>query len=223
MKEHRRLLLILGAIVAIAPLSIDMYLPSLPQLQKHFSVDAAAVQLTLSTYFIGMAIGQIFYGPVSDRIGRLLPLYFGMALFVLASLACVLAPSIEALTIARVFQALGGCAGIVVVRAIVRDRFEPREMAQALSMLLMIMGVAPILAPVFGAQMLEYFGWQSIFVVLVAYGLLCILAIRLGLEESWTPPAQPLRAAHVLGIYGRLLSHRRFMGFALAGSTAQAG
>lgn len=223
MREHRRLLLILGAVVAIAPLSIDMYLPSLPTLQTHFAVDSAAVQLTLSTFFIGLAIGQVFYGPVSDRFGRLAPLYFGLTVYTLASLACVFAPSIEALTVARLFQALGGCAGIVITRAVVRDRFEPQEMAQALSMLLLIMGVAPILAPVIGAQLLVYLGWQSIFAVLVAFGLLCILAVYRGLEESWVPPAQPLRAADVLGIYGRLLGHRRFMGFALAGSSAQAG
>lgn len=223
MREHRRLLLILGAVVAIAPLSIDMYLPSMPTLQAYFSVDSAAVQLTLSTFFIGLAIGQVFYGPVSDRFGRLGPLYFGLAVYTLASLACVFAPTIEALTVARLFQALGGCAGIVITRAIVRDRFEPQEMAQALSMLLLIMGVAPILAPVIGAQLLVYLGWQSIFAVLVVFGLLCILAVYHGLEESWVPPAQPLRAADVLGIYGRLLGHRRFMGFALAGSTAQAG
>jgi MFS transporter, DHA1 family, multidrug resistance protein len=224
LNKHRRLLLILGAIVAVAPLSIDMYLPSLPTLQAHFATDAAAVQLTLSTYFIGMAIGQLFYGPVSDRIGRLGPLYFGLAVYVLASLACALAPSVETLTVARFFQALGGCAGIVVVRAIVRDRFvDPQEMAQALSMLLMIIGAAPILAPALGAQVLAYLGWQSIFALLTVYGLFCIVLAYRGLEESWVPPAQPLRAANVLGIYGRLLGHRRFMGFALAGSTAQAG
>lgn len=223
MREHRRLLLILGATVAIAPLAIDMYLPSMPAMQEHFGVDAAAVQLTLSTFFIGLAIGQVFYGPVSDRIGRLGPLYFGLTVYVLASLACALAPTVEALTVARLFQALGGCAGLVITRAIVRDRFEPREMDQALSTLLMIMGAAPILAPAIGAQLLLRFGWQSIFFVLVVFGLLCIVAVRRGLEESWVPPAQPLRAADVLGVYGRLLGHRRFMGYALAGSTAQAG
>jgi MFS transporter, DHA1 family, multidrug resistance protein len=112
----------------------------------------------------------------------------------------------------------------VVVRAIVRDRFvDPQEMAQALSMLLMIIGAAPILAPALGAQVLAYLGWQSIFALLTVYGLFCIVLAHRGLEESWVPPAQPLRAANVLGIYGRLLGHRRFMGFALAGSTAQAG
>ncbi len=223
MRQYRRLLLILGAVVATAPLSIDMYLPSLPALQSHFNVDASAVQLTLSTFFIGLAIGQVFYGPVSDRIGRLGPLYFGLSLYVLASAACVFAPTVEALTIARLFQALGGCAGIVITRAIVRDRFAPQEMAQALSTLVMIMGAAPILAPMIGAQLLVYLGWQSIFVFLTVFGLLCIALIYRGLEESWVPPAQPLLAADVLGTYGRLLGHRRFMGFALAGSTAQAG
>ncbi|MDZ7842004.1 MAG: multidrug effflux MFS transporter [Gammaproteobacteria bacterium] len=223
MRQHRSLLLILGAVVATAPLSIDMYLPSLPTLQAHFDVDAASVQLTLSTFFIGLAIGQVFYGPVSDRIGRLGPLYFGLSVYVLASAACVLAPTVEALTVARLFQALGGCAGIVITRAIVRDRFAPQEMAQALSTLVMIMGAAPILAPMIGAQLLVYLGWQSIFVFLTVFGLLCIVLIYRGLEESWVPPAQPLHAADVLGTYGRLLGHRRFMGFALAGSTAQAG
>jgi len=220
---YRRLLLILGATVAIGPLAIDMYLPSLPTLQAYFGVDTAAVQLTLSAFFIGLAVGQIFYGPVSDRIGRLGPLYFGLGLYVLASAACALAPSVETLTVARFFQALGGCAGIVIVRAIVRDRFEPQDMARALSMLLMIMGVAPILAPVIGAQLLIVLGWQAIFAGLAIYGVVCILAVRLGLAESWKPPPEPLRAGDVLGIYARLLGHRRFMGYALAGSTAQAG
>lgn len=200
-----------------------MYLPSLPTLQGYFGVDAAAVQLTLSTFFIGLAIGQVFYGPVSDRIGRLRPLYFGLGVYVLASAACAFSPSVEALTVARLFQSLGGCAAIVITRAIVRDRFEPQEMAQALSTLVLILGVAPILAPAIGAQLLVHLGWRSIFASLAVFGLLCILLVRNGLEESWVPPKQPLRAADVLGIYTRLLGHRRFMGFALAGATAQAG
>lgn len=200
-----------------------MYLPALPTLQAYFAADAASVQLTLSTYFIGLAIGQVFYGPVSDRIGRLVPLYFGLAVFTFASAACVFAPTVETLTIVRLLQALGGCAGIVITRAIVRDRFEPQEMAQALSTLVLIMGVAPILAPILGAQLLTYFGWQSIFAFLSLFGLVCIALIRRNLTESWVQPEQPLLARDVLGTYGRLLGHRRFMGFALAGSTAQAG
>lgn len=223
MLQHRRLLLVLGAVIALGPLSIDMYLPALPSLQLHYGVDAAAIQLTLSTYFVGLALGQIFYGPISDRIGRIAPLTFGLTIYTLASLACVFAPSAEALTVARLFQALGGCAGMVVTRAIVRDHFDAQEMAQALSALLLIMGVAPILAPLLGAQLLAIFGWQSIFWALAGCGALCLLTIRLGLEESWRPPRSPLRAGDVLGIYARLLGHRRFMGYALAGSSAQAG
>ena len=201
-----------------------MYLPSLPTLQAYFRVDAATVQFTLSSFFVGLAIGQVFYGPVSDRIGRLRPLYFGLSVYVLATVACVFAPSAETLTVARLFQALGGCAGIVITRAIVRDRFaDPQEMGQALSMLVLIMGVAPILAPLIGAQLLEHLGWQSIFVFLAVFGSICIFLVRRGVEESWKRPEQPLRARDVLGIYTRLLGHRRFMGFALAGSTAQAG
>lgn len=218
-----RLLLTLGVVVAVAPLTIDMYLPAFPALQAAFGSDQAAVQLTLSFYFLGMTVGQVIYGPVSDRIGRLKPLVFGISLYLLASVACIFAPSIETLTATRMLQALGGCAGVVITRAIARDLFEPQEMARVLSTLIMIIGVAPILAPMLGAWLLVQFGWQAIFAFLAVYALACLAAIRLGLAESWKPPANPPGLADVLASYARLLRHRRFMGYALAGSMAQAG
>lgn len=223
MNNHRKLLLILGAIVAIGPLSIDMYLPALPALQGYFNTDASTVQLSLASYFIGLAVGQLVYGPISDRVGRLGPLRFGLIVYILASIACAVATSAEALVWLRLLQALGGCAGMVIVRAIVRDRFEPQEMAQVLSTLVLIMGLAPILAPLMGSQILVYFGWQAIFIVLACFGLFCLILVMRGLEESWQPPEKLLTGKEVLLTYARLLRHRRFMGFALSGGIAQAG
>ena len=223
MNKRKHLLLILGAVVAIGPLSIDMYLPALPALQGYFSADAAMVQLSLASYFIGLAIGQLVYGPVSDRIGRLGPLRFGLSVYILASVACAVATSAESLVLLRFLLALGGCAGRVITRAIVRDRFEPQEMARALSTLVLIMGLAPILAPLIGAQILIQFGWQAIFIALAGFGLFCLLLVVRGLNESWRPPHNPLAPRDILSTYARLLRHRRFMGYALSGGIAQAG
>ncbi|HAU67170.1 MAG TPA: Bcr/CflA family drug resistance efflux transporter [Gammaproteobacteria bacterium] len=223
MNNHKKLLLILGAIVAIGPLSIDMYLPALPALQGYFNTDASTVQLSLASYFIGLAVGQLVYGPISDRVGRLGPLRFGLIVYILASIACAVATSAEALVWLRLLQALGGCAGMVIVRAIVRDRFEPQEMAQVLSTLVLIMGLAPILAPLMGSQILVYFGWQAIFIVLACFGLFCLLLVMRGMEETWQPPEKLLTGREILSTYARLLCHRRFMGFALSGGIAQAG
>jgi DHA1 family bicyclomycin/chloramphenicol resistance-like MFS transporter len=219
----RRWLLILGAIVAIGPMSIDMYLPAFPALRAHFSATEAATQLTLASYFIGMAIGQLVYGPVSDRFGRKTPLLVGLALYVAASFACIYAPSIDALVVLRFLQALGGSAGMVMTRAMVRDRFAPQHMARVLSALVLVMGAAPILAPSAGSLVLSFAGWQAIFVVLTGFGLLCFAAAALGLAETHHGERAALAPRSVLLGYLRLLSHRRFMGYALSGGVAQGG
>lgn len=220
---HRRWVLILGTIVAIGPMSIDMYLPALPALQAHFGVDAGIVQYTLSVYFLGLALGQIAYGPVADRFGRRAPLLAGLALYVVASLAAALAPSIGILIAARFVQAIGGCAGMIVTRAMVRDRFEPQEMARILSTLVLIMGVAPILAPLAGGQVLAWSGWQAIFVALAAFGAICWVAAWSGLPETLRQRGEPLSLRTVAQGYGRLLAHRRFMAYTLAGGIGSAG
>lgn len=218
----RRFVFTAAAVMAIGPLSIDMYLPSLPALQAHFGVDTEATQLTLSFYFIGLAIGQLIYGPVSDRFGRKKPLLFGLALYSLVSLGCAYAPSMHSLVMLRFLQALGGCAGMVITRAMVRDLFPPQEMARILSTLVLIMGVAPILAPLVGGQIFLLFGWQAIFLVMTAYSLLCFAGIHV-LPETSRVRSESLRLGNVLSGYTRLLQHRRFMGYALAGAVAQAG
>ena len=159
--KNLRLTLILGALTAFAPLSIDIYLPSLPTLVRYFGTTDATVQLTLPTFFIGLALGQLFYGPLSDRFGRRPPLLAGIALYTLASAACALAPSIEALLIGRFVQALGGCAGMTIAMAVVRDRFDPREGARTFSLLMLVMGIAPILAPLIGGWILVLLDWQA--------------------------------------------------------------
>jgi DHA1 family bicyclomycin/chloramphenicol resistance-like MFS transporter len=221
--SHRRFVLTAAAVIAIGPLSIDMYLPSLPALRAHFSVDAAATQLTLSAYFIGLALGQLIYGPVSDRFGRHKPLLFGLGLYALVSLSCTYAPSMDSLILLRFLQALGGCAGMVITRAMVRDRFPPQEMARVLSTLVMVMGAAPILAPLIGGQIFLLMGWRAIFLVMMLYSLACFSAIAFGIPETSRHRGEALSLSTVLTGYGRLLRHRRFMGYALSGGVAQAG
>lgn len=220
---HRRFILILGAISALGPLSIDMYLPSLPAIARDLHADTASVQMTATAYFIGLAFGQLVYGPISDRFGRKKPLLFGLALFTLASFGCALATSVEALIGLRLLQALGGCAGMVVTRAMVRDRFDVNEMASVLSALVLVMGVAPILAPTLGGKIYLWFGWNAIFMLLVAVGALCFAAIALGIDEIPRERAPPLSVRNIAKDYLRIVSHRRFMGYALAGGCAQAG
>lgn len=220
-----RWILILGSIVAMGPLSIDMYLPALPELQRHFGTDPAAVQATLAAYFAGLAVGQLLYGPLSDRFGRKPPLLVGLAIYVAASVGCALAPGIDALIALRLLQAAGGCAGMVVTRAIVRDCTAPQDMARILSRLVLVMGLAPMLAPLAGSAVLHVAGWEAIFLVLAAFGVLCALAGALGLSETH-PPARRLLSlslASALRGYAHLLGHRRFMGYALAGGVAQGG
>ncbi len=223
MPSNRRWILILGAVIAIGPMAIDMYLPALPGLQDYFLADASGVQLSLASFFAGLALGQLIYGPLSDRFGRRPPLLMGLALFSIASLGCAMAPNLPSLITLRFIQALGGCAGMVITRAMVRDRFAPQEMARILSLLILVLGVAPILAPSLGSLVLQVAGWQSIFLILTVYGLLCLLAVTWHIPESNQAPTESIRLGDIAQTYGRLLSHRRFMGYALAGGVAQAG
>ncbi|MBU0901044.1 MAG: multidrug effflux MFS transporter [Gammaproteobacteria bacterium] len=218
-----RLLLILGSLSAFGPLAIDFYLPSFPALAQAFATDVEHVQLSLAAYFAGLAIGQLVYGPLADRFGRRKPLLFGVLLFSLASLACALAPSLEWLIAARFVQALGGCAGMVVSRAVVRDLCDPINSAKVFSQLMLVMGVAPILAPLAGGLLLSAFGWPSIFICLTLFSLICLLALAKWLPETLAkdvPPA-PLRGA--VGEYKRLFANLPFLGYALTGGFAVAG
>jgi DHA1 family bicyclomycin/chloramphenicol resistance-like MFS transporter len=216
--------IILGALTAMGPLAIDMYLPSFPTIAREFGSTTAAVEATAAAYFTGMAVGQSLYGPISDRLGRKLPLYAGLVLFVAASIGCAFAPSVPALLTLRFVQALGGCAQIVIARAMVRDLFDERDSMRVLSLLILVMGVAPILAPLLGGQLLVTFGWRSVFWVLAGYALACMAAVSALVPETLAAPHRRRDSLMAVGrIYGRLLRDRSFMAQALSGSLTIAG
>jgi DHA1 family bicyclomycin/chloramphenicol resistance-like MFS transporter len=221
---YYRLALILGALTAMGPLAIDTYLPALPRIADDLHTSDALVQVSLSVYFVGIALGQAFYGPLSDRLGRKPALYLGLALFILASVGCALATSVQALIVFRFLQALGGCAPLVVPRAIVRDHFDQRGSVRMLSILMLVMGLAPILSPLVGGQLLGFFGWRSIFWVHAVYGSVWLLAVAVGLRESLDiARRQRQRLGAVLAVYGRLLGDRVFMAHVLVGALIFAG
>lgn len=218
-----RTILILGALSAFGPLAIDFYLPGFPAMAEAFATDEKHIQLTLAVYFLGLSIGQLLYGPIADRFGRRVPLLVGVGLFTVGSLACAFAPTLELLIGARFVQALGGCAGMVLSRAIVSDKCDAVGAAKVFSQLMLVMGLAPILAPMLGGLLVSLYGWQAIFMVLTAFSALAALAVALGLPESLPAnvPRQPLSGA--LRQYARLFKDREFLGHALTGGISMAG
>jgi MFS transporter, DHA1 family, multidrug resistance protein len=221
-KGHRKaeLIVLLGAVTAFAPVSIDMYLPALPALGTEFGASAGHVQLSVASFFLGLAVGQGFYGPLSDRFGRTRPLYAGLLLFVLASIGCALAPSIDFLIAVRFFQALGACSGQVISRAVVRDLFESREAVQVYSLLVLVMGVSPVLAPLLGGQILQFFPWRTIFWVIATLGAAGLAGSLVRLKETHRGE---LILSGVMRTYGDLLRDRAFLGYVLTGGMAMAG
>jgi DHA1 family bicyclomycin/chloramphenicol resistance-like MFS transporter len=214
-----RLVLLLGALTAFAPMSIDMYLSSLPSIGRTLHAGPDQTQATLAAFFAGMAIGQFVYGPASDRFGRRLPLLIGIGVFVAASVVCALAPNIETLIAARFVQALGGCAGPVIARAVVRDRFSHADTARVLSLMTLIMGLAPVLAPQLGGVVQFFAGWRGVFWSLVVFGALIGLWVTGSLAESRSAETEAhARGENPLRAYVALFGMRRLMGYALAGA-----
>jgi DHA1 family bicyclomycin/chloramphenicol resistance-like MFS transporter len=212
-----RLVVILGALSMFGPLSIDMYLPSLPTLSHDLGASASQTQLTLSACLFGLALGQIIAGPISDSLGRLRPLCVGVALYAVASLVCAIAPSVTVLILLRFVQGMAGAAGIVIARAIVRDLYSGIAIARFFSLLMVVNGLAPILAPIIGGQLLRFTTWRGVFITLTVIGILLMLAAAFGLSESLPPDHRQrggIRAT--LTTFWRLLTDRFFVGFALA-------
>jgi len=221
---RHRLAVVLGALTAIGPLAIDMYLPALPGIARELGVPIAAVQVSLASYFAGMSIGQILYGPLSDRLGRKPILSLGLVIFVGASLACAFTTSVTQLVVFRFLQALGGCAPLVVPRAVVRDYFDGREAVRMLSMLILVMMLGPILAPFVGGQLLIRFGWRSMFFVLAGYGFVWLVLAAWLLPESLRPDQRRRESvAAIVATYGRILSDRVYLGWVLSGALVFAG
>jgi DHA1 family bicyclomycin/chloramphenicol resistance-like MFS transporter len=227
MTSHQRqaeLIVLLGALTAFAPVSIDMYLPALPTIGQAFSAEPGHVQLSLASFFLGLATGQAFYGPISDRFGRKRPLYAGLSLFGIASAGCAMATSIDVLIVLRFFQALGACSGQVIARAVVRDLFEPRESARVFSLLLLVMGVSPILAPLVGGQIIGWFEWRVVFWVITVLALAGLGGVILRIPETHrSENKRSLQLKKVLAVYLELLTDRTFIGYAVTGGLAMAG
>ena len=209
----------LGALSAFAPMSIDMYLPSTDHLVEVFDTTTERVQWTLSSFIFGYAIAHLFWGPVSDRFGRRPLLVIGVGVYTAASLGCLLAPSVEAMIGLRGLQGLGAAAAPLLARAVVRDMFDRERGARILSLMWMVMSIAPMLAPIIGGQLFKYLGWESVFWVLTIFGVICLVLVVTVLGES-LPPDRRTRhnPMEMAASYGELLIHRRFLGYSLCGS-----
>src|SRR6478736_6309414 len=220
-KEQRSnnfyLILILGLLTAIGPFSIDMYLPAFPAIAKGLHTTVAHVTLSLSSFFIGISFGQLLYGPLLERFGRKKPLYAGLCIYLIASVGCALAASVNALIVLRLLQALGGCVGMVAARAMVRDLFEVKENAKVFSMLMLVVAVSPIIAPTLGGYITSMLGWRYVFIIVIisAYFLL---------PESKKPnPNFSLRPGPILNNFSGVIRHPQFYTYALTAAVSAAG
>jgi DHA1 family bicyclomycin/chloramphenicol resistance-like MFS transporter len=207
----------LGIVSAFGPFAIDMYLPAFPAIAKDLGTSIGTVQITLAIFLAGLAVGQILWGTLSDHVGRRIPLLFGCLLFSGMAFVCATTHSIHMLIAARFFMGLGGSAGVVVSRAIVRDLFEDDEAARFYSLMMIIGGIAPIVAPFLGSLLLGHYNWRAIFWTIAVFGGLCFVAVLTSVGE--TLARKNRMRGHVIDIfrgYGRILVNRRFLGPALA-------
>jgi len=215
------LVLIIGGLSAFGPLSIDLYLPALPSLTRDLGGNASLVQLTLTACLLGLAAGQLVAGPLSDALGRRRPLFVGLAAYALASLLCALAPSAPVLVVFRLIQGTAGAAGLVIARAVVRDVYEGSDVARFFALTMLISGLAPILAPVAGGQLLRLTSWRGAFVVLAAIGLILLVASAVGLSETLRPDrCRSGGVRDTLTTFRGLVADRTFVGYALSSGLA---
>jgi DHA1 family bicyclomycin/chloramphenicol resistance-like MFS transporter len=218
------ILILLGSLCLVTPFAIDMYLPAFSIIAADYHTTTSSVSLTLSTYFVGFAMGQLFYGPLLDRFGRKRPLYIGLAIYVLCSIGCALAPDLRTFITLRFLEALGGCVAQVGAIAMVRDFFPPRESAKIFSLLFLMIGVLPLLAPTIGSVIMAGFGWRWIFGTLAAIASGILVAMVLHLPEGHQPDhSVSLRLAPLLGGYWQIFRNPQFLIFTLAGAFSFAG
>lgn len=209
--------LMLGSFAAIGPLSLDMYLPGLPTLADDLNSSTSLAQLSLTACLLGLALGQIYLGPLSDSKGRRTPLIISLLVYSVSSLLCAFAPSIETLLLLRFIQGTAGAGGIVIARAIVRDLFSGTDLTKFFSMLMLVNGAAPILAPVFGGQLLQFTSWRGVFVVICVLSVIMVAAAFWGIKETHLPEHRSVGgASHTIRTFRSLLKNRVFMGYALS-------
>ncbi|MFI5153804.1 MAG: multidrug effflux MFS transporter, partial [Chitinophagales bacterium] len=223
-RKRSLLILILGLLSAIGPFSIDMYLPGFPAIATDLHTTVDNVSYSLSSFFIGICAGQLICGPLLDRFGRKRPLYVGLVIYITASLGCAMSNSVELLIGFRFLQAIGGCVGMVAPGAIVRDVFPVNENAKIFSLLILILGVSPIVAPTVGSYLIIAFGWHAVFILLAIITSLLLIAVIFLLPESKQPdPSMSLRPQHILNGFLLVLKQPQFFTYAFAGATAAAG
>ncbi|NUN05346.1 MAG: multidrug effflux MFS transporter [Bdellovibrio sp.] len=218
------LILVLGSLTALGPFSIDMYLPAFPKMAEGLGTTVPQIAMSLSSYFIGLAAGQLFYGPFLDRFGRKPPLYMGLFIYILASIACGFSKSVETLVVFRFVQAIGGCAAGVTAMAMVRDYFSPQESAKVLSLLILILGLSPLLAPTIGGLLSTHLGWQSLFWALTGLGVFVLSLAIFFLPSLYIPNKDhSLHPFKIVGNYWQILKNPRFYAYSLAGSIGFSG
>lgn len=218
------LILILGLLSAIGPLSIDMYLPGFETITRDLSTTIEKVQLSLTSFFVGIALGQLLYGPLLDRFGRKKPLIVGLMIYIGSSVACAFAHSAEALITFRFLQAMGSCAGMVAARAMVRDYFQPGETAKVFSLLMLVIGVSPIVAPTLGSYIIHYIEWHYIFWLLALIAALILAAVVFFIPKgAGGDPLRSLKPRPILKNFGTVLRLPQFLVYALAGGFASSG
>ncbi|TCH97068.1 Bcr/CflA family multidrug efflux MFS transporter [Roseococcus sp. SYP-B2431] len=224
MSRQNRLAFLLGLLSAFAPLSIDMYLSSLPDIGRDMGVGIDGAQLTLAAYFLGLGTGQLVHGPLADRLGRRPPLFVGLVVYIIASALCAMATSIEALILLRLCQALAGCAGMVIARAVVRDVAHEIDPVKLMSRLMLIMGVAPILAPLMGGYLAAALGWRAIFWFLAGVGAVALVCCIAFLPETLAPEKRQRASVFaVLRSYLSLITDRRFLATAAVSGLTMGG
>lgn len=217
-------ILILGLLTAIGPFSIDMYLPAFTSIAGELHTDVSRVSLTLTSFFIGISAGQLMYGPLLDRFGRKKPLYFGLGLYILASLGCMFSANIEMLIGFRFLQALGGCAGMVASRAIVRDLFDVEDNAKVFSLLMLVVGVSPIIAPTLGGYVATHWRWQDIFLVLTLIGAVVLVMVIFLLPTTKEPDENySLKPGFIFNQFAVVVKEKQFLTYAVASAFTASG
>src|SRR6185312_15443415 len=214
-----RAAIVLGLLSLIGPLAVDMYLPALPAIAGNLKADSAAVQASLMAYMAAIAVGQLLYGPLSDMLGRKLPLYFGIGIYVLGSVGAALSPTVEWLVVFRFVQGIGACASFTLPRAIVRDEYTGAPAAQLMSLLMLVFSISPILAPLAGSAVIAFGDWRLLFWAMAMGGVLCLLLAAFALRET-RPKAARLNSGlgTAVSAYWTLLRDGRFMGLSLIGT-----
>lgn len=223
-KTHFFLILILGSLTALGPFSIDMYLPGFPAIAKDLHTTAAKVSLSLSGFFIGISVGQLLYGPLLDRFGRKKPLYIGLVVYILASAGCALTASIDGLIFMRIIQAIGSCAAAVASVAMVRDLFPVKDNAKVFSLLLLVVGASPMIAPTVGGYVSAALGWQAVFIILMGMGIAILLAVFFWLPATYKPDESiSLKPKPILLNFWHVLREPQFYTYAFTSAIAFSG